>query len=265
MPNPKIKRITLPTGSVYDIVDEAAWLAIEELQQMISQVMHYRGRTTTEIHDGDTTSPIIIDGESYTPQNGDVVTYRPDQDTDTDTDTEYHTELEFAWTGTHWTEYGSSGALKALAFKDTASTVVNDYVYDSSSTFTGTTSSLDVTPEGSVSAPTISIKTSGATTTIKNPTKQTVTTSLATAAPGASAPSNPIVYYSVQNETLNLYQIGYNTGDSITTEDVTVKSGDAEYESSQPTFTGTTSSVSYTPEGSVTTTLIKGDKTITVS
>ena len=95
------------------------------------------------------------------------------------------------------------------------------------------------TPEGSVAAPTISVATAGSTTTIKNPTKQTVATGLAVAAPGATAPANAQIYYSVANETLSLYQIGYNTGDSITTTDVTVKTGDAAYEATAPAFTGT--------------------------
>lgn len=253
----------MPSGTIYTIRDPEAWTAIEELQQMVSQVMHYRGRTTTELHDGDTTSPIIIDGESYVPQNGDVVTYRPDQDSDSDS--EFQPEYEFAWTGSHWSEYGTAGALKALAFKDSASGTLDDYAYSATSTFSGTTQTIDLTPNGTVSAPTISLNSAGATTTIKNPTKQTVTTSLETAAPGATAPSNVITCYSVQNETLNLYQIGYNTGDSITTEDVTVKSGDASYTASAPTFTGTSSTVDYTPTGNVTTTLNTGDKTVTVS
>lgn len=95
------------------------------------------------------------------------------------------------------------------------------------------------TPEGSVSTPTIFVKTAGSTTTIKNPTSQTVAKTVTAAAPGATAPANAITYYSVANETLSLYQLGYTTGDSITTSNVTVKNGDAAYEASQPNFTGT--------------------------
>lgn len=95
------------------------------------------------------------------------------------------------------------------------------------------------TPNGSVSAPTISLKTAGSTTTIKNPTSVTVAKTVVAAAPGATAPANAITYYSVSDETLSLYQLGYTTGASITTSDVTVKDGDAEYQSSKPSFTGT--------------------------
>lgn len=308
MPNPKIKRITMPSGNIYEITDSAAWQAIEELRAIVSGVMHYRGATTTPLTDGATTSPIIIDGDEYTPQSGDVVTYKaPGSDR----------ELEFAWNGSHWSEYGSSGTLKALAFKDTATTTLDDYAYGAVSTFTGTQETFDITPagtisvatatttdksttvapaqsgdatytpSGSVSTPNVTLKTAGATTVLKNPTSQQVTTGIVTAAPGETAPANAVVCYSVTGETLNLYQIGYNLGDSITTENVTVKSGDAEYEASTPTFTGdgvrletdeilvpetysgsftgTQAEIDYTPQGGVTTNLTTGDKIVTVS
>lgn len=95
------------------------------------------------------------------------------------------------------------------------------------------------TPAGSVTAGAITVKTAGATGTIHNPTKQTVAKTVVAAAPTATAPANEITYYSVANETLSLYKLGYTTGDSITTSDVTVKTGDAAYESANPTFSGT--------------------------
>ena len=95
------------------------------------------------------------------------------------------------------------------------------------------------TPEGSVAAPTISLKTAGGTATIHNPTSVTVAKTVVAAAPGATAPSNNLTYYSVSNETLSLYQLGYTTGASITTSDQTVKTSDAAYEASAPAFTGT--------------------------
>ena len=95
------------------------------------------------------------------------------------------------------------------------------------------------TPEGSIETPTISVKTAGSTTTIKNPSSATVAKTVVTAAPGATAPANNLTYYSVTDENLSLYQLGYTTGASITTANVTVKTGDAEYESTQPTFSGT--------------------------
>ena len=95
------------------------------------------------------------------------------------------------------------------------------------------------TPTGSVAAPTVSVATAGSTTTIKNPTSATVAKTVVAAAPGATAPSNAITYYSVSDETLSLYQLGYTTGASITTSNVTVKTGDATYTANAPEFTGT--------------------------
>ena len=95
------------------------------------------------------------------------------------------------------------------------------------------------TPEGNVTAPTINVKTAGSTTTIHNPSSVTVAKTVVAAAPGATAPDNSLTYYSVTNETLSLYQLGYTTGDSITTTNATVKTGDAIYQATAPTFTGT--------------------------
>ena len=106
-------------------------------------------------------------------------------------------------------------------------------------TVSSTSGTATYTPDGSVSAPTITVASAGATTTVKNPTSQTVAKTVASAAPGATAPANPVTYATVNNEVLSLYQLGYTTGASITTANVTVKTGDAAYEASEPTFTGT--------------------------
>lgn len=93
------------------------------------------------------------------------------------------------------------------------------------------------TPEGSVSTPTITVTPS--TTTVKNPSSVTVAKTIAVAAPGATAPANAVTYYAVSGETLSLYQLGYTTGASITTSDVSVVNGISSATSTQPTFTGT--------------------------
>lgn len=98
---------------------------------------------------------------------------------------------------------------------------------------------ITYTPNGSVSTPVISLNQAGSSQTIRNPTSTTVVKSMVAAAPGATAPANNLDYYVVEDETLNLYQLGYTTGASITTTDVTVKTGDASYSASKPTWTGT--------------------------
>lgn len=226
MPNLLIKQITLPSGNTYDIVDEGARDLIAELLNYT----RYLGVTTTPLEDGDTTNPIMINGESVTALNGDVTTYDHD---------------EFIFNGTIWQKFGSLSGLGSLAYKDTASgsgtvavpsTFTSTFVGGSDSvSVTGTTAgSVSVTksnvtiskansgtstytPEGSVSAPTISVDTAGTTDTITEVTDV------------GSMPS-----YSVSNEVLII------TGGVVpTTSNVTVKTGDATYTASAPTFTGT--------------------------
>lgn len=152
-----------------------------------------------------------------------------------------------------WERFGSTdinvSSLGALAYKSSAS---GTYTPDGSVAVSVATTNdkattvapavsgeATYTPGGSVSAPTISVKTAGTTGTIKNPTAKTMAKNIVAAAPGATAPSNSVTYYAVEGEKLKLYQLGYSTEDSITTENVTVKTGDAEYEASAPTFSGT--------------------------
>lgn len=143
-------------------------------------------------------------------------------------------------------------------------------------------------PAGSVAAPTISVNAAGTTTTVKNPTAKTLPSELITGTPSTSNVSNEITYCAVQDGALLLYHVGYNTTDSITTSNVTVKTGDASYTATAPAFTGTTvhlvtdsitvpSSASFTgttatisasgtPEGSISTPVFTGTTaTISVS
>ena len=121
-------------------------------------------------------------------------------------------DKEFVFDGTYWNELGDMSGLGDMAMADTAS--------------------ASYTPAGSVSAPTISVDSAGSTGTFA--------TELQTAAPSATAPSNPITYYDVTNEVLSFYQIGYGTGSA--------KTGDASYEASAPTFTGTAATITVEPD-----------------
>jgi len=254
----EISKITLPSGTTYDIKDATA-------RSQIGGAIIIRGTTTTALTDEATTNPITINGDSYTAVANDAV---------------FYSKKEFVFDGTKWHEFGDMSGLGALATKDSASgsytpagsvslsgskssvsqasSGTTTYtpagsIAVNASTGTGTSytpegsisvnaasgSGTSYTPEGTVSAPTISVATAGNTDTVHNPTKVTVAKTVTAAAPGATAPDNSITYYSVANETLSLYQIGYTTGDSITTSDLTVKTGDAAYSATQPTFTGT--------------------------
>lgn len=59
-----ISKITLPTGSTYDIKDAKAWTDIEALSAAIKGGVHYIGKTTTALVDGSTTNPITVEGKT---------------------------------------------------------------------------------------------------------------------------------------------------------------------------------------------------------
>lgn len=112
-------KITLPSGSTYDIVDARA----RELIEGLGNPTHFLGESTTAITDGSDVSPITIKGKegTVTPQAGDIVVYG---------------NGEFIYSGSAWIELGDLSGLGGLAHKDTAS--------------------MDYTPEGDVSQPTFS-------------------------------------------------------------------------------------------------------------
>lgn len=85
---------------------------IDDLYDIVAGGVHYRGKTTSNIFDGADVNPIIINGEPYTAQVGDLVIK----------DVDGGESLEFVFDGTVWSELGSTGVLGTLAYKDNAST-----------------------------------------------------------------------------------------------------------------------------------------------
>lgn len=155
-----ISKVTLPNGSTYDIKDAAARTqitseaatrkaaddsinnSINDLKSNLTSAMHYVGVTTTPITDGkrfsynpasQTEDPSVIDisGHKYKPKSGDVVIYQ---------DKEFVATVTFTDTikNVTWNEFGSTGSLKGLAFKDSASGSVTPSGTVSTPTFTGT-------------------------------------------------------------------------------------------------------------------------------
>lgn len=133
---PVLSKITL-SGTTYDLKDAYA----RELLENLTGAIHYRGVTSTALEDGDTTNPITIDNKSYTAESGDVVIYQATG----------APGLEFIFDGTKWNEFGSTGSLKALAFKDTASGNISATDSGHTHTYTKTSKTHSVT-QGSVSA-----------------------------------------------------------------------------------------------------------------
>ena len=100
-------------GNQYELKDAKAWSDIADIKSSITAAMHWLGYTTTALTDGATTNPIIIDSESVTAKAGDVVAVAGSGSGSA-------ADKEFVFNGTKWQEYGSTGSLKALAFKDSA-------------------------------------------------------------------------------------------------------------------------------------------------
>lgn len=270
-----IKHIELPSGTTYNFVDEAGRALIEEMKGTLTGAMEYIGTTTTALSDGATTSPITIGTASITPKAGNVVIYG---------------NKEFIWsdTDTAWHEFGSTGSLKALAFKDSASGSVKPSGSVSKPSFTGTagTASASYTPKGSVS---ISKGTGTAnytpqgTCSAPSVSVSVNTTSVTPIASVGTLPSCtlPQLSATVSNETLVLsWTPGSFSAGTLPTKGnaVTVATGVKSATASAPTFTGTgadleatftgtqeTINSSYTPAGSVSQPTFSGsESTVTV-
>ena len=120
-----ISQVTLPDNNTYDIKD--AW-AREKLSGLTG-AMHFVGVSTTDptLEAGPT-----VDGVTSF-STGDVVVYTPSG----------AAEREYVYNGTSWQEFGSTGSLKALAFKDSASGTVNGQTFTAAAQkFTGTAATL---------------------------------------------------------------------------------------------------------------------------
>lgn len=186
-----ISEITLPSGATYDIKDATARHEINILKGSNTGAMHYAGVTTTALADGSNTSPIKINNADYMPLNGDVVIYN---------------SLELVWSTSDnkWHEFGSTGSLKGLAFKDSAS--------------------ASYTPTGSVSAPTVEVAVNTASVT-----------------PISGVGTLPSFTASVANEVLTL---GFSAGSLPTKGTaVTVATGVKSASASAPKFTGGASTI----------------------
>ena len=188
---PKISKITLPSGTTYDIKDADAQSKISNIMNTLTSALKYVGVTTTELFDGSTSGTITINGDSHTAAAGDVAIYG---------------DKEFIFNGSTWNEFGDIGSLRALAFKDSASALY--------------------TPAGSVSAPTISVDSAGSTTTVNSI---------------EAVGTLPVLTTTVTDENLT---ISFSQGTLPTKgANTTVKTGDASYTASQPTFTGTQATI----------------------
>lgn len=282
----EISKITLPSGTTYDLKDANARERIAALESFTT----YLGVTTTELENGDTTNPIKINGQNVTAQSGNIVLYG---------------NKEFIFDGTHWNEFGDLSSLGTLAYKNSATGSITPAGSVSQPTFTGTatestgtykpkgsisvstgTGTANYTPSGSVSQPTFSgnsmtstgnftpsgsvaISTGSGTanyTPAGNCTGTNVTLNTAdvySITDVGTLPTCTLPEYTVQNEVLSISSGSFNQGTLPTKgSKQTVATGVKTI--TQPTFTGTgvelkgaftgsagSVSVSGTPSGTV--------------
>ena len=152
MPDPKLyfSWLELADGSKKYVKDADAREEIAEIKETIKNGAHFIGKlvsavvggqTVTTLNDGDVPTSITTDEGTFVPgtpaegqsklNNGDYLYVQGAEGKPT---------LEFMWTGTKLSEYGSTSVLKALAFKDSASGTYTPAGTNAASavTFTGT-------------------------------------------------------------------------------------------------------------------------------
>ena len=200
-----ISKITLPSGSTYDLKDATARSEITTLKNTVTGAMHYIGVTTSALSDGATTNPIKINNADVTAKSGDVAIYNT-------------LEFVFSDADSKWHEFGSTGSLKALAFKDSASASYTPAGTVSQPTFTGssTTSTGKFTPSGTVSVSTNA-------TTNKTATVSAAASGTATYTPAGTV-SQPTFTGSATTSTGKFTPAGTNTGGAVTLNTTTVNS-----------------------------------------
>jgi len=125
-----ISKITLPTGSTYNLKDQQARNDIAAIQGAISGGVTFMGETSTALTDGSTTTSIVINSATITAVKGYLVVYN---------------SKEFVFDGTKWVELGDLSLIGDLGWKDSASTTYTPAGTVSKPTFTGTSSTVTIT------------------------------------------------------------------------------------------------------------------------
>ena len=262
MPNPYIDTITLPTGNSYEVCDSYSRALISALNNWDYIVSTDAASTPYGIQwddDGTTITGTLVASANTTYK----IYLVPSTDASgNDGFSEYITITQDGGSTYQWEKFGSivtpdlsnyvsKSEAGDLAYKDSASGSFTPSGTVSQPTFTGesTTSTgkftpsgsvsltnsnqsatvapaesgtATYTPAGSVSAPTISVASAGATTTVNSIT---------------AVGTLPELTTTVSNGTLT---IGWSAGTLPTKgSNTTVKTGDASYSATAPSFTGT--------------------------
>lgn len=242
-----ISVITLPSGSSYNLKDSTARAEIESLRSEMGSLGSYLGATTTTLTDGATTSPITVkDGDS-------TKSVTPSEAGDWTVDS---SNVTYIWTGSQWDQLGSAGAIKSLAYKDSASgTYTPSGSVTVSSTGTKATINASYTPEGTVSG-SVTPKGANASSTVSI-TPSTTSVYSMTSAGSVTAGTTPTCTLptfstSVSGETLTLgWSAGTFSAGSATKVTLPTRSqvtnlwnGYTSATAAAQTFTGASSTIS---------------------
>ena len=261
-----IDKITLPSGTEYEIVDTVARQTIDNMSKYTS----FLGVTSSDINDGTTNAVVVINSNSVTATEGSIVIKT------TNSTTAGRIAQEFIYANGAWQLFGDISAqnLGNLAYKSTATAI-----YRPAGTISITTSTLTsngkFTPSGGVSltttnavaklsttstAPTGSAtanfwiyKPGGEITVTTTPSRtlttatvlsaitgKTVMSSITSGAPTATAPTGGLNYTAITNHNLKLQYIIQNTTNAISsTSTKSVVTGVTVSGTATATFEGT--------------------------
>lgn len=263
---PDISQVTILNGTTYNLKDAQARADIAAIEAAIAGGVTFMGETTTALTDGATTSSIVINGSTVTAVKGYLVVYNSKEfvydgtkwiemgdlsligdlgwkDTASGSYTPTGTVSKPTFTGTEANvtitvadntsgNYQPKGTVSQPTFSGNSMTATGKFTPEGSIGLTTTNKTAEVskaesgtatyTPEGTVAAPTISVMTAGSTTTVNSIT---------------AVGTLPTLTTTVANEVLT---IGFDAGTLPTKgANTTVKTGDAAYQATAPTFTGT--------------------------
>lgn len=195
---PDISKITLPSGTTYNIKDTIA-------RNQAAGGIHLIGTTTTELVDESTTNPIQVDGSSYTAKNQDAVFYG---------------KKEFVFDGTKWHEFGDLSGLGDLARKNSASGNYTPAGDVSKPTFTGSNSTFTGTHKATGAVTVTTKSTENKTTTVSAASSGTATYTPdgSVSAPSFTGSESTVAITSETSTTGN-----YQPAGSVSTPTISVK------------------------------------------
>ena len=266
---PDIKTITLPSGNTYDICDATAREAIAQLNNTQNVLSTDAASTPYGVTWVNSQEETIVGTLVASAETIKKIYLVPSSKPETkNVYNEYLTLLknnEYSWEQIGSTEIDLSG-LGALAWKDTAQTTYTPAGEVSQPSFEGDTLTstgsytptgeitievgsgvANYTPSGEILAPEISVASAGSTADINSI---------------SNAGSLPSLSATVSDGNLVL---SWDAGTLPSYSGVTVKTGDASYEASQPSFNGTSVELHAVFSGATDTLSVSGTPTGTVS